>query len=108
MWKARANHVQGPGYALYGMQSAAGGQLVITDRRAFFLPSRADRAVGANRWEIPLEDALGTEIVDKDLEIFAGGRRQRLGIRTKAGLEVFVVPRLEKSRAQINELLKQR
>ena len=104
MWKRRANHVDGPSYALYGMQSAAGGQLVVTDRRAFFLPSRADRAIGAKRWESPLGDIEAIETVEPDAEIFAGGFRKRLGIRTNGGLEVFVVNRLEKTANQLRSL----
>ena len=99
MWKSLANHVAGPSYMLYGMQAAAGGQLVVTDRRAFFQPSRADRGIGAKRWECPTGDVGGIETVGKDVEIFAGGMRDRLGIRTKDGLEVFVVNRLRRPRA---------
>jgi hypothetical protein len=105
MWQARANYVAGPYYTLYGFKAAAGGQLLVTDRRVLFQPSRADRAVGAKRWESPLDDAVGVETVDPDGEVFAGGMRKRLGIRTTSGVEVFVVNKLEKTIAQLSQLL---
>jgi len=104
-WKCLANHVAGPSYALYGMQAAAGGRLVVTDRRMFFQPSRADRAVGAKAWTCPLVDVEGIETVGKDSEIFAGGMRDRLGVRTKNGLEVFVVNKLQTTQNKLRALL---
>jgi hypothetical protein len=90
---------------LYGMQAAAGGQLIVTDRRIFFQPSRLDRAVAAKRWECPVGDVVSLETVGKDAEIFAGGTRERLGIRTGDGLEVFVVSKLEQTMTQLRPLL---
>lgn len=104
-WKARANHVEGPSYALYGMKSAAGGQLIVTNRRIFFQPGRADRATGAKRWELPLDAVAGIEVVARDGEPFAGGMRKRLGIQSADGVEVFVVNRLEQKMAELHELL---
>jgi len=105
LWQARANYVAGPYYSLYGFKAVAGGQLVVTDRRLFFEPSRADRAVGARRWECALGDTAGLEVIDRDSEVFAGGMRKRLGIRTKDGIEVFVVNRLEQTMAELSRLL---
>src|SRR5262249_61809776 len=105
MWKSLANHVAGPSYTLYGMQAAAGGQLIVTDRRMFFQPGRADRAVGAKAWTCPLADVVGIETVGKDSEIFAGGMRDRLGVRTKDGLEVFVVNKLQNTQNKLRALL---
>jgi hypothetical protein len=105
MWQARANYVAGPYYSLYGFKAAAGGQLFVTDQRVFFEPSRADKAVGAKHWECSLPDAAGVEVVGPDGEVFAGGMRKRLGIRTKDGVEVFVVNKLEKTMAQLSQLL---
>jgi len=104
-WKARANHVEGPAYSLYGMKSAAGGQLVATNRRIFFQPSRADRATGGKRWESALDAIAGLEVVEPDGEPFAGGMRKRLGIRVAGGVEVFVVNRLEQKMAELQALL---
>src|SRR5262245_54382466 len=97
MWKSLANHVAGPAYTLYGMQAAAGGQLNVTDR--------ADRAIGATAWTCALVDVVGIETVGKDSEIFAGGMRDRLGVRTKDGLEVFVVNKLQKTQNKLRALL---
>jgi hypothetical protein len=105
LWKSRANHVAGPSYTLYGMKAAAGGQLVVTDRRAFFQPSRLDRVVGGKRWESPRDEVVGIEVVDRDSDIFAGGMRKPLGIRTTSGDEVFVVNKLDKTAARLRELL---
>jgi hypothetical protein len=105
MWQSRANYVAGPYYTLYGFKAAAGGQLVVTDRRVFFEPSRADKAVGAKRWECSLADTNGVDVVGPDGELFAGGMRKRLGIRTTNGVEVFVVNKLEKTMAQLSQLL---
>jgi hypothetical protein len=85
LWKARANHVEGPGYALYGMRTAAGGQLIVTDRRIFFQPSRLDRAVAAKRWECPVGDVVSLETVGKDAEIFAEGRASGSGSERGSG-----------------------
>lgn len=104
-WTARANHVEGPSYSLYGMKSAAGGQLIATNRRIFFQPSRADRATGAKRWELPLDAITGIEVIDRDGEPFAGGMRKRLGIQAADGVEVFVVNRLEQKMAELRALL---
>ncbi|HEV7771051.1 MAG TPA: hypothetical protein VGO66_10420 [Solirubrobacterales bacterium] len=104
-WKARANHVEGPSYSLYGMESAAGGQLIATNRRIFFQPSRVDRATGAKRWELPLDAITGIEVIDRDGEPFAGGMRKRLGIQVADGVEVFVVNRLEQKMAELRALL---
>ena len=105
LWKARANHVEGPGYTLYGMQAAAGGQLVVTDRRVFFQPSRADRAALAKPWGSPVKGVTGIEIVPPDSEIFAGGMRERLGIRTSDGVEVFVVNKLQQTADKLRGIL---
>lgn len=104
-WKARANHVEGPSYSLYGMKSAAGGQLIATNRRIFFQPSRADRATGAKHWELPLDAITGIETIDRDGEPFAGGMRKRLGIQAADGVEVFVVNRLEQRMDELRALL---
>jgi hypothetical protein len=105
LWQRRANYVAGPYYTLYGFKAAAGGQLVVTDRRVFFEPSRADKAVGAKRWERPLADTAGVDVVGPDGELFAGGMRKRLGIRTTSGVEVFVVNKLDQTMAELTELL---
>jgi hypothetical protein len=103
-WKARANHVEGPWYSLYGFQAAAGGQLIVTNRRIFFQPSRADRATGAERWDLPLGAITGIEVIDPAGSAFAGGMRERLGIRTENGVEVFVVNRLAQRISELQAL----
>jgi hypothetical protein len=98
-WKAAANHVGGPSYALWGMTSSSSGQLVVTDRRVFFQPSRVDTLFRQKRWECPFDAVMGIEIVNRTsrdgVDVFAGELRNRLGIRTEDGIEIFVVNRLE-------------
>ena len=105
-WKAAANHVAGPSYAFWGMTSSSSGQLVVTNRRVFYQPSRVDTLARQKRWERPLDAVTDIEIVDRDgADVFAGGMRDRLGIRTADGIEVFVVNQLEKKMAELRELL---
>jgi hypothetical protein len=106
VWKAAANHIGGPSYALWGMTSSSSGQLAVTDRRVFFQPSRIDTLFLEKRWERPLQAIRGFEIVDRDgAEVFAGGMRDRLGIRTEDGLEVFVVNKLERKIGELRALV---
>src|SRR5262245_43224371 len=95
LWKALANHVGGPSYVLWGMTSSSSGQLVVTDRRVFYQPSRVDTLFRQKRWERSLDAVMGVEIVDRGsrdgVDVFAGELRDRLGIRTEDGVEIFVV-----------------
>ena len=105
-WKAAANHVAGPSYAFWGMTSSSSGQLVVTNRRVFYQPSRVDTLARQKRWERPLDAVTDIEIFDRDgADVFAGGLRDRHGIRTADGIEVFVVNQLEKKMAELRELL---
>jgi hypothetical protein len=110
-WKAAANHVGGPSYVLWGMTSSSSGQLVVTDRRVFYQPSRVDTLFRQKRWERPLDGVTNIEVVDRPrapgdgVDVFAGGLRDRLGIRTEDGVEIFVVNRLEQKMAELGELL---
>jgi len=65
-WKAAANHVAGPSYVFWGMTSSSSGQLVVTDRRVFYQPSRVDTLFRQKRWERHLDAVTGIEIVDRD------------------------------------------
>lgn len=106
VWKAAANHIGGPSYALWWMTSSSSGQLAVTDRRVFFQPSRIDTLFREKRWERPLQAIEGFEIVDRDgAEVFAGGMRDRLGIRTEDGLEVFVVNKPERKIGELRALV---
>jgi hypothetical protein len=105
-WKATANHVAGPSYVFWGMTSSSSGQLAVTDRRIFYQPSRVDTLFRQKRWEQPIDAVTGIEIVGRDADdLFAGGMRERLGIRTADGVEVFVVNRLEESIARLRGIL---
>src|SRR5882757_1644845 len=73
----------------------SGGHLVVTDRRLLFQPNRFDIATGKRRWELSLSDVAGVESVEREPAVAAGGSRRRLGIRSAAGLEIFVVNRLQ-------------
>jgi hypothetical protein len=104
-WKAAANHVAGPSYALWGMTSSSSGRLVVTDRRVFFQPSRVDTLFRQRRWEKQLGAVTGVELIGRDgEEVFAGGMRERLGIRSADGVEVFVVNGLETKIAYLRNL----
>jgi hypothetical protein len=104
-FRALANHVEGPSYTLYGMTAASSGQLVVTDRRVFYQPSRIDTLTRRKRWERPLDAVMNVEVVDRDAdEVFAGGMRRRLGLQTKDGVEVFVVNRLEEKIVELRAL----
>lgn len=108
-WKARANHVDGPSYVFWGMTSSSSGQLVVTDRRVFYQPSRVDTLFRQKRWERPLDAVLDIEVVNRGsregVDVFAGELRDRLGIKTEEGIEVFVVNQLEKKMVELRGLL---
>jgi hypothetical protein len=109
LWKAAANHVGGPSYALWGMTSSSSGQLVVTDRRVFFQPGRVDTLFREKRWERPLDAFVGVEVVNRTsrdgVDVFAGELRNRLGLRTEEGVEIFVVNGLEKKLVELRGLL---
>jgi hypothetical protein len=110
-WKALANHVAGPSYALWGMTSSSSGQLVVTNRRIFYQPSRVDTLFRQKRWERSLDAVEDFEVVDRrrtsadGVDVFAGDLRNRLGIKTADGVEIFVVNRLEQKIAELRALL---
>jgi hypothetical protein len=100
---ALANHAGGS--SLYGFKAASGGRLVVTDRRVFFKPSRLDAVFSKKGWECPVDAVTGIEVVDRDGgDVLSGGMRDRLGLRTADGLEVFVVNRLEDKMAELRPL----
>jgi hypothetical protein len=103
-WNVLANHVDGPSYVLWGMKSAAGGRLYVTDRRVLFQVGRLDAPFGAKRWEQPLDAVTSVDVVDRDEEIFAGGLRKRLGLGTADGIEVFVVNGLDEKIIELRAL----
>jgi hypothetical protein len=100
---ALANYVGGT--SLYGFKAASGGRLVVTDRRVFFTPSRLDAVFSKKPWELPVDAVTGLEVVGKDgTDVFGGGMRDRLGIRTADGVEVFVVNKLDERLADLRPL----
>ena len=110
-WKARANHVAGPSYVFWGMTSSSSGRLAVTNRQVFYQPSRVDTLFRQKRWERPLDAVTGIEIVarkrrapEDGIDVFAGGMRDRLGIRTEEGVEVFVVNQLETRVIELHKL----
>ncbi len=110
-WKALANHVAGPSYVLWGMTSSSSGQLAVTNRRVFYQPSRVDTLFRQKHWEKSLDDVTNIEVVDRrrtsadGVDVFAGDLRDRLGIRTADGVEIFVVNRLEQKITELRALL---
>jgi hypothetical protein len=103
-WRSAANHVPGSIYTLWGMKTASGGQLVLTDRRIFFQPGRVDALFRERVWEKKLEEIDGFETVGPDGEVFGGGMRERLGVRSGDELEVFVVNKLERKLGDLRAL----
>jgi hypothetical protein len=85
----------------------SGGQLVVTNRRVLFHPNRFDAVTGKKPWECPLASVRGFEAVDRDLTVLAGGMRERLGIQTTDGTEIFVVNNLKEKIAELQSLLQQ-
>lgn len=99
-WKAYANRVLDD-------STTAGGRLFVSDRRVFFQPNRIDRRLGRKVWECPLEGVTAVETVGRSANVFAGGPRKRLGIKTADGEEVFVVNRLKHKEDQLLSLFPQ-
>lgn len=83
----------------------SGGQLVVTDRRLLFQPNRFDAATGKKPWELPLDQVVDIEPVDRELTATAGGSRRRLGIKTSSGVEIFVVNNLMTKMDELRGLL---
>jgi hypothetical protein len=83
----------------------SGGKLFVTDQRVFFQPTRIDAVISGKPWECPLTAVTGVEIIDRDLTALAGGMRERLGIQTADGVEIFVVNKLENKVVELRELL---
>jgi hypothetical protein len=77
----------------------------VTDQRILFQPNRFDVATGKKPREYPLTSVTGVEAVDRNVSELAGGLRERLGIRTSNGVEVFVVNDLAKKIAKLREYL---
>ena len=82
----------------------SGGQLVVTNRRVLFQPNRFDTATGKKPWECLLASVRGFEAVERDLTELAGGMRERLGIQTTDGTEIFVVNNLKEKIAELQSL----
>ena len=105
-WQALASHVAGPSAVFFGSRTSSSGRLFVTDRRVFYQPSRVDTAFSQEIWERPRSSVIGLEEVERDEgDVFAAGFRRRLGIRTEAGVEAFVVNDLDSAMAELSELL---
>jgi len=83
---------------------AAGGMLVVTNRRVLFRPNRVEMAIGKKQWECPIASLAEVEVVDRDFTVPAGGMRRRLGIRTSGGVELFVVNDVETKAIELREI----
>jgi hypothetical protein len=83
----------------------SGGKLMVTNRRVLFQPNRFDTVTGKKPWECPVASVTGFETVDRDLAVLAGGMRERLGVQTVDGTEIFVVNNLGKKVVELRELL---
>jgi hypothetical protein len=83
----------------------SGGQLVVTDRRLLFQPNRFDVATGKKLWELPLDNVVDIEPVNREPTVTAGGSRRRLGIKTSSGVEIFVVNNLKTKIGELRGLV---
>lgn len=84
----------------------SGGQLMVTDRRLLFQPNRFDAATGKKPLEISIDNVVDIEPVAREPTATAGGLRERLGIRTSSGVEIFVVNNLKTKIGELRELLR--
>lgn len=79
-----ANRTEGP--------IAAGGRLVLTDRRLVHGTHRAEKALsGTQNWELALPDVAAADLAARTLNPFDGGLRKRLRVRTAQGAEILFV-----------------
>jgi hypothetical protein len=97
-WKSSAGHA-------LSRWITSGGQLVVTDQRLLFQPNRFDAATGKTLLELPVDEVVDIEVVDRDPTVTAGGSRRRLGIKTSSSLEIFVVNNLKTKIRELRGLL---
>jgi hypothetical protein len=70
---------------------AVGGRLFVTDRRILFRPTGFELGGGGVGRECSFSDVAKVDLAKRELNLFSGGLRRRLRIRTKVGSELFVV-----------------
>lgn len=94
-----------------GPYRAAGGKLIVTDRRVIFRPHGVDRAVdgavGRGPTVFARDEVVGVRILPRDMAgVFNGGLRKRLGLDLRSGETLgFVVNRTQKSADHLADLL---
>jgi hypothetical protein len=98
-WRARANRRQ-EGHG------AVGGTLLVTGDRIVFSPNLVNRLLLGGRWETPVASVRSIELVPSGGDRYGGGFRDRLGIRTTEGLQIFVVNRVESRIRELHHLLR--
>ena len=75
---------------------AVGGRLFVTNQSIQFSPHRLDALLRAKRLRIELADVEAVQVKAKDgSDLFGGGLRDRLQIRTPDNTFVFVVNRVD-------------
>ena len=79
--------------------------MIVTDQRMFFQPNRIDAVIGGRSWECPLSAVMEVEVIDRDRTVLAGGMRERLGILTGDGTEIFLVNDLKTKIVELRDLL---
>lgn len=97
-WKTAANRA-------LSSWMASGGRLFVTNQRIFYQPNRVDTILGRKAWDCPLDAVVAVDLVSRDRAILAGGMRERLGIQTPHGTEVFVVNHLKQKIEELRDLL---
>lgn len=89
---------------------AIGGGLHVTTQRLMFTPRGLDAALGAKRWICALSQISRVGVAPRQsslLELFSGGRRQRLRVDLRDGTsELFVVANPEERAAALRQWLR--
>jgi GRAM domain len=92
----RVNRTQG--------NRTVGGHLYLTNRRLLFLPHWMDASTGGQEWGVALADVASADVAPRGHGLFDGSIRARLRVTTTRGVEHFVVPRVSKVAARIEEV----
>jgi hypothetical protein len=99
--RMRANRTQG--------DRAVGGHLAISPTRITFDPHAFDRERGGEVWSALLADVVAVGKRRRTWNLSDGGIRTRLELEMRDGhSELFVVPRLDKVIAELNQLVSSR
>ena len=68
-----------------------GGRLFATERGVLFQPTGLEQGLGQERWQCSSGNVLDVDLAERELNLFSGGLRRRVRIRTKTSTELFTV-----------------